>query len=91
MGKRVSRQTVVNSTIVVSGQRLLPTSDYLVSITQVENYWQLLCLADDIQAIDGKRTMAMYLVSVTTTSLYGNSDRKTGGLSQYDRLKHWKK
>ena len=27
--------------------------------------------------------------SVTTTSLYGKA--KTGGLSQYDRLKHWKK
>ena len=26
---------------------------------------------------------------MTTTSLYGKS--KTGGLSQYDRLKHWKK
>ena len=28
------------------------------------------------------------LVSVTTTSLYGNT--KKGGLSQYDNLKYWK-
>jgi hypothetical protein len=48
----------------------------------------LLCLADDVQ----KHWKEMYgdtLVAVTTTSLYGKN--KVGGLSQYDRLTHWKK
>ena len=48
----------------------------------------LLCLSDDIQR-QWKENYGDVLVSVTTTSLYGKS--KTGGLSQYDRLKHWKK
>ena len=48
----------------------------------------LLCLSDDIQK-QWEENYGNKLVSVTTTSLYGKS--KTGGLSQYDRLKHWKK
>lgn len=48
----------------------------------------LLCLSDDIQK-QWKENYGDVLVSVTTTSLYGKS--KTGGLSQYDRLTHWKK
>lgn len=48
----------------------------------------LLCLSDDIQR-QWKENYGDVLVSVTTTSLYGKA--KTGGLSQYDRLKHWKK
>ena len=48
----------------------------------------LLCLSDDIQR-QWKENYSDVLVSVTTTSLYGKA--KTGGLSQYDRLKHWKK
>ncbi len=48
----------------------------------------LLCLSDEVQ----NRWKSVYgdvLVGVTTTSLYGKS--KVGGLSQYDRLTHWKK
>ena len=48
----------------------------------------LLCLSEDIQK-QWEENYGNKLVSVTTTSLYGKS--KTGGLSQYDRLKHWKK
>ena len=48
----------------------------------------LLCLSDDVQN-QWQENYGDKLVSVTTTSLYGKS--KTGGLSQYDRLKHWKK
>lgn len=48
----------------------------------------LLCLEDTVQK-DWKKRYGDVLVGVTTTSLYGKS--KTGGLSQYDRLKHWKK
>lgn len=48
----------------------------------------LLCLSDDIQK-QWKENYGDVLASVTTTSLYGKS--KTGGLSQYDRLTHWKK
>ena len=48
----------------------------------------LLCLSDDVQR-QWKENYGDTLVSVTTTSLYGKA--KTGGLSQYDRLKHWKK
>ena len=48
----------------------------------------LLCLSDDIQN-QWQENYGDKLVSVATTSLYGKS--KTGGLSQYDRLKHWKK
>ena len=48
----------------------------------------LLCLSDDVQR-QWKENYGDTLVSVTTTSLYGKS--KTGGLSQYDRLSHWKK
>lgn len=48
----------------------------------------LLCLSDDVQA-RWEELYSQKLVSVTTTSLYGKT--KTGGLSQYDRLKHWKK
>lgn len=48
----------------------------------------LLCLCDEVQ----NRWKELYkdtLVGVTTTSLYGKN--KQGGLSQYDRLTHWKK
>lgn len=48
----------------------------------------LLCLCDEVQ----NRWKDLYgdtLVGVTTTSLYGKN--KAGGLSQYDRLQHWKK
>lgn len=48
----------------------------------------LLCLCDEVQ----NRWKELYgdrLVGVTTTSLYGRN--KAGGLSQYDRLTHWKK
>ena len=48
----------------------------------------LLCLSDDVQN-QWQENYGDKLVSDTTTSLYGKS--KTGGLSQYDRLKHWKK
>ena len=48
----------------------------------------LLCLSDDIQK-QWESNYGQRLVSVTTTSLYGKS--KAGGLSQYDRLTHWKK
>ncbi len=48
----------------------------------------LLCLADKVQQ-DWKENYSDTLVAVTTTSLYG--ERKAGGLSQYDNLKHWKK
>ena len=52
------------------------------------NLLALLCLSDDVQN-QWQENYGDKLVSVTTTSLYGKS--KTGGLSQYDRLKHWKK
>lgn len=48
----------------------------------------MLCLCDEVQ----NRWKEVYndvLVGVTTTSLYGRN--KAGGLSQYDRLTHWKK
>lgn len=48
----------------------------------------LLCLCDEVQ----NRWKELYndtLVGVTTTSLYGKN--KAHGLSQYDRLTHWKK
>ena len=48
----------------------------------------LLCCADEIQK-QWEENYGDKLVGMTTTSLYGKS--KTGGLSQYDRLKHWKK
>lgn len=48
----------------------------------------LMCLTDKVQK-DWKENYSDTLVGVTTTSLYGQ--RKAGGLSQYDNLKHWKK
>ena len=48
----------------------------------------LMCLTDKVQQ-DWKEQYHDTLVGVTTTSLYGQ--RKAGGLSQYDNLKHWKK
>ena len=48
----------------------------------------LLCLDDKIQQL-WQELYGDKLVGVTTTSLYGKT--KTGGLSQYDRLSHWKK
>lgn len=48
----------------------------------------LLCLSDTVQNL-WKEKYGDVLAGVTTTSLYGKS--KTGGLSQYDRLSHWKK
>ena len=48
----------------------------------------LMCLSDTVQA-DWKRQYGDILAGVTTTSLYGNT--KSGGLSQYDGLEHWRK
>lgn len=48
----------------------------------------LLCLSDEVQRI-WKQKYGDVLVGVTTTSLYGKT--KSGGLSQYDNLDHWKK
>jgi len=48
----------------------------------------LLCLADKVQK-DWKDQYGDTLIGVTTTSLYGKN--KAHGLSQYDRLTHWKK
>lgn len=48
----------------------------------------LMCLTDEVQNT-WKELYSDTLVGVTTTSLYGRN--KTGGLSQYDRLTHWKK
>ena len=48
----------------------------------------LMCLSDTIRS-DWERHYGDTLAGVTTTSLYGNT--KTGGLSQYDNLKYWKK
>jgi hypothetical protein len=48
----------------------------------------LLCLSDEVQNL-WKKQYGDTLIGVTTTSLYGKN--KMGGLSQYDRLKHWKK
>lgn len=48
----------------------------------------LLCLDDKIQKL-WKELYGDTLVGITTTSLYGKT--KIGGLSQYDRLSHWKK
>ena len=48
----------------------------------------LLCLCDKVQQ-DWKEQYGDTLIGVTTTSLYGKS--KASGLSQYDRLQHWKK
>lgn len=48
----------------------------------------LLCLSDKVQE-DWKKQYGDTLIGVTTTSLYGRN--KAGGLSQYDRLQHWKK
>tara|TARA_R110000824_G_scaffold234745_2_gene423390 strand:+ start:376 stop:1704 length:1329 start_codon:yes stop_codon:yes gene_type:complete len=48
----------------------------------------LLCLSDPIQKT-WKEQYGDTLVGVTTTSLYGKT--KTVPLSQYDRLKYWKK
>jgi hypothetical protein len=47
----------------------------------------LMCLSDTVQK-DWKEQYGDVLVGVTTTSLYGNT--KSGGLSQYDGLEHWK-
>lgn len=48
----------------------------------------LLCLSDEVQN-QWKKQYGDTLIGVTTTSLYGKN--KTGGLSQYDGLKYWKK
>lgn len=48
----------------------------------------LLCLSDTVQDL-WKEKYGDILVGVTTTSLYGKT--KSGGLSQYDNLKYWKK
>ena len=48
----------------------------------------LLCLSD-VVAKTWKKQYGDTLVGVTTTSLYGKT--KAIPLSQYDRLKHWKK
>jgi hypothetical protein len=48
----------------------------------------LLCLDDKIQKL-WKELYGDTLIGVTTTSLYGKA--KLHGLSQYDRLTHWKK
>lgn len=48
----------------------------------------LLCLSDEIQKL-WKEKYGDVLVSVTTTSLYG--DKKSNGLSQYDGLDYWNK
>ena len=48
----------------------------------------LLCLSDKVQET-WKREYGDTMVGVTTTSLYGKT--KQIPLSQYDRLKHWKK
>jgi len=48
----------------------------------------LMCLSDTVQNL-WKELYGDSLIGVTTTSLYGKN--KMGGLSQYDRLKYWKK
>jgi hypothetical protein len=48
----------------------------------------LLCLSDKVQKA-WKDRYGQTLVALSTTSLYGKT--KTGGLSQYDNLKHWMK
>lgn len=48
----------------------------------------LFCLSDTVQKL-WKQKYGDILVGVTTTSLYGKN--KSGGLSQYDNLKHWRK
>jgi hypothetical protein len=48
----------------------------------------LLCLSDTVQNA-WKNRYGQTLVGLSTTSLYGKT--KSGGLSQYDNLKHWQK
>ena len=69
------------------GSSILPTQPLGFNYTGGK-LMALLCTADEIQK-QWEENYGDKLVGMTTTSLYGKS--KTGGLSQYDRLKHWKK
>ena len=69
------------------GSSILPTQPLGFNYTGGK-LMALLCTADVIQK-QWEENYGDKLVGMTTTSLYGKS--KTGGLSQYDRLKHWKK
>ena len=69
------------------GSSILPTQPLGFNYTGGK-LMALLCCADEIQN-QWQENYGDKLVGMTTTSLYGKS--KTGGLSQYDRLKHWKK
>ena len=69
------------------GSSILPTQPLGFNYTGGK-LMALLCCADEIQK-QWEENYGDKLVGMTTTSLYGKS--KTGGLSQYDRLKHWKK
>ena len=75
----------LNSTCI--GSSILPTQPFGYNYVGGK-LLALLCLSDDVQR-QWKENYGDTLVSVTTTSLYGKE--KTGGLSQYDRLKYWKK
>ena len=69
------------------GSSILPTQPLDFNYTGGK-LMALLCCADEIQR-QWEENYGDKLVGMTTTSLYGKT--KTGGLSQYDRLKHWKK
>ena len=69
------------------GSSILPTQPLGFNYTGGK-LMALLCCADEIQR-QWEENYGDKLVGMTTTSLYGKT--KTGGLSQYDRLKHWKK
>lgn len=79
-GGRMINHTAIGSTIV-------PTQPLGFGYTGGK-LLALLCLSDEVQN-RWKKLYGDVLVGITTTSLYGKS--KTGGLSQYDRLSHWKK
>tara|TARA_B100002019_G_scaffold285167_1_gene293802 strand:- start:135 stop:1412 length:1278 start_codon:yes stop_codon:yes gene_type:complete len=69
------------------GSSILPTQPLGFNYTGGK-LLALLCLADEVQN-QWKENYGDTLVSMTTTSLYGKS--KANHLSQYDRLKYWKK
>ena len=80
-----TNQGMINHTAI--GSSINPTQPFGYNYTGGK-LLALLCLSDKVQQ-DWKEQYGDTLVGVTTTSLYGKS--KTHGLSQYDRLQHWKK
>ena len=82
--ERKTHQMIKHTTI---GSSILPVQPFGYNYVGGK-LLALLCLSDKVQN-DWHNQYGNKLVGVTTTSLYGKT--KTVPLSQYDRLKHWKK